>query len=102
MKIGQVFCIFLLLICTQSAYAAEETEGKKLTCEDLENLARSVMNSRQSGVSMSDMVKVAPEFKWMIIAAFEQPRFSTEENQTEASQDFANTIALACYKNTEN
>jgi hypothetical protein len=88
-----------------SAKADDTTEF----CKSVGEYSRSVMKNRQADVPMSDMMEVldrkhdAPEgvknvARKMIILAYEQPDFSTEENQKEAIAEFGNEAELACYQ----
>ncbi|NLR98689.1 hypothetical protein HGP17_17865 [Rhizobium sp. P38BS-XIX] len=74
-------------------------------CQQLGELAKGVMQNRQIGVNMSDMMKVAdsgrPEgsvLRNLVMMAYDTPQYSTEAMQSAAVQEFANQIQLTCYK----
>ena len=74
-----------------------------INCQEVGTLAAKVMEARQVNVSMSNMMKIAQDnnnslMKTMVIEAYEKPRFSTEEYQNNAIQDFRSFWELACYK----
>ena len=83
---------------------AEEAELD--VCDELNNLARSVMNARQSGMEMRQLIEVvrgneASEIAIeIIIRAYETPRFSVEKNKQNAIKDFQNEIYLQCIRET--
>jgi hypothetical protein len=80
---------------------------KTVNCEMIEKIATKVMDNRQSGVPLADMMKVvnnpnAGAFggvaKALTMLAYEQPRFNTKANQQKAIVDFANEAMLVCLK----
>ena len=83
---------------------AEEPELD--VCDELNNLARSVMNARQAGMEMRQLIEVvrgneASEVAIeIIIRAYEMPRFSVEKNKQNAIKDFQNEIYLQCIRET--
>ncbi|MBA4757399.1 MAG: hypothetical protein H2052_03735 [Sphingosinicella sp.] len=66
------------------------------------------MNARQQGVAMSEVLATIqtddPDLKsllrTLIVAAYEKPRFLTDENRENAVADFRNETELACWKGT--
>lgn len=100
-----IFSILLLNICLFH----NSPSYSNTLCEYLGDMANTVMNSRQEGAAMSDMMKhfynddTMPTLKDMhksiIISAYEIPRYSTNEMQHKATQDFRNIVELNCYKN---
>ena len=81
---------------------AEEPEGD--VCDQLNLLAESIMNARQSGVEMRELVRIFREGEMpdfiipIVIQAYEMPRFSVERNKKIAIQDFKNAIYLECIR----
>lgn len=76
-------------------------------CDQLGDLAKAIMSSRQSGVPMQEVMRIANKGKddelaravrEMIVAAYEKPRFSSESNRDGAKVDFQNEVYLACIK----
>ena len=79
-------------------------------CKSLGDLGSTFMKARQKGIPLSDLVKVFPESsdnytaevaRKLAIAAYEQPRYSTEENQLQVVSEFRDAIELACYKKAQ-
>ena len=74
--------------------------AKKTLCESIESVATVVMDNRQLGTKLSDMLKSATSdlVVAIIIEAYEEPRWSTKEHQESTVVDFANEVMLACVK----
>ncbi len=79
----------------------------QVNCEQVNRLAKSVMSARQSGVALSDMLKVldSPDIKTsgpltraVIMEAFEHPRYNTESVQQRTITEFASQHMLMCIK----
>ena len=112
MKIGLVVgCMVACCLTTQCVYAAD-------VCDSTATLARSIMQARQSGVDMPEMMAVADKQcngesgtnlkacaaaqrlqRTMIVAAYKTPMFSTREYRDREVSDFVNNWYLACYEN---
>jgi hypothetical protein len=76
-------------------------------CEMIESLARQVMSNRQSGVSLSSMMKVAETpkagamgavMRELTLLAYKEPQYSAAENKRKSANEFANQAALLCLK----
>jgi len=85
----------------------EATQEQKLEfCKSLSQMARSIMDARQSGVEMSQMVEMAMDndMKSVILPvvkmAYEESRYSTPGNQEKSIQDFGNLVYSTCIKET--
>ena len=79
----------------------------KLDCPIVGKSAENIMEARQLGMAMSELIERAHEqsltkYKATIMAAYERPRFDGEEYQQKAIDDFRNEMELACYKHNEN
>lgn len=71
------------------------------TCKDLGQLAESIMEARQSGVTLSRSMEVAEGSDFtqaLVLAAYQTPRFNTDEYQRESITDFRNAVELACFE----
>lgn len=76
-------------------------------CSSIEGLARTVMEARQRGVSMSQIMQLIQQTnpdaatlalaRRMVTDAFNEPRYSTREYQQRAATDYGNTWAAVCY-----
>ena len=88
------------------SFTAFAEEPQTDVCDELNNLARSVMNARQSGMEMRQLIEVvrgneASEVAIeIIIRAYEKPRYSVEKNKQNAIKDFQNEIYLQCIRET--
>ena len=78
-------------------------------CRRFARLAGSVMDARQSGADISEMLDHASEYaetnprivelnRVLVLTAFETPRFRTEKNQKRAISEFRNAMHLNCLK----
>ena len=64
------------------------------------------MTGRQNGVPLTKMMEVANSdneqandlTRKIILAAYEQPSYSTDEIKQRTITDFANDVALVCYQ----
>lgn len=91
----------------QGDYACGELIGK--------TFAKETMESRQSGVPISDIMKILEYmedpthelnrlspltdiYREMVIDAYARPRWNTKNNKQEAVENFINDWTLACYK----
>lgn len=73
-------------------------------CPKIGEVAETIMRGRQNGVAMSTMMNIAEDndvkglVQSLIKMAFETPRYSSQEYQLEAEQDFRAKIEGICYK----
>jgi len=81
-----------LMILSGSAGAAND-------CTYAAQVARAIMETRQSGVSIIKSMEIAKDseaVKAMVLMAYEKPRFSSDRYQAEAASDFETEIYLIC------
>ena len=100
-----VITLILVLIATPAI--AEERTWQE-SCQTTANLAEIVMTRRQEGVSIVEMVTIVKDMpigskereltESILINAYGQPKFSTEEYIEEAITDFKNEVYLECAK----
>mgnify|MGYP000040441913 FL=1 len=89
--------ITLALTLVATPLAAETKD----TCLSVGTLATSVMQARQAGVDLGRAMEIAGDsssIQAMVLMAYGEPRFSTDEYQQNAVADFANTWMLSCYE----
>ncbi|SDO71535.1 hypothetical protein SAMN04487957_110103 [Halomonas shengliensis] len=80
----------------------EPPKTKEGQCAVVSKLAREVMKARQTGTGISAMMAHSQGEDWikkMIIAAFDEPRFSSREYQQRITTEFSNTYYLRCLRN---
>ena len=96
----------------QKTQAEREAQAKKeanaVMCESFESLAGTIMSNRQMGVELSKMMNAtatlsaSPEveafFKRMVIEAYQEPAYGSEEYQAKAISEFKTKVAVECYK----
>ncbi|GAB3099823.1 hypothetical protein G8770_03680 [Aestuariicella hydrocarbonica] len=92
------------LICAISLpTAAIAADDWKTTCKMVESTATTIMKARQNGAALSNLMEIADDSKFIeqvAIMAYDQPQYSTPENQKNAVSKFANELYLACIKET--
>lgn len=77
-------------------------------CANVARAAEAVMQARQNGTAMQTVLEKLNDtqftaegkegFRAMIMMAYEQPRFNTEENKQNAINDFRDKVQLVCMK----
>ena len=92
----------LLLVLTVSAPAQAQTYEQEI-CSAISRLARAVMQKRQAGATMAEMMAgkaESPEFQelgeTLIVAAFDEPVAGTEEAKQKAVNAFECASFEAC------
>lgn len=101
MKIKLLSSIIGLTMMISPVQAQEQ---RHQLCPSMGRLADSIMKGRQEGLAMSDMMGLAGEsevsslVRKMVIMAFEEPRYHSEEGKLRATQDFRAKIETICYK----
>jgi hypothetical protein len=93
---------------TQAAEPASTPESKKSfwreRCKDYSELAVTIMGAHQSGVAMSDAIRVADGnavIEKLVEAAYDKPRYSSERMKREVAHEFRDEIYKACNKATK-
>lgn len=78
-------------------------------CDELSKMAGRIMDSRQSGVPINDMLSVLDEHggnassilrRWTI-EAYKEPLYSTDENKRIAITEFQNEAMILCIEASE-
>jgi hypothetical protein len=97
----------MLLLTTSPVYADILTQN----CTAIGELARSIMEKRQSGTDMSVMMSVVDKLdekdpikdvgRAMVIEAYEAPLFNGDEFKQRTISEFANKIQVSCYKTAQ-
>jgi len=84
-----------------AAIALTATQASADPCVEIGTLAEVMMKHRQAGTSISTLMAKTEGndlFVEMLIAAYDQPRFSTTEYQQREIEDFRNTWEIGCYQ----
>lgn len=87
--------------CIAAPVYAEEPLTRDDFCEAVADFAGSIMAARQGGVPLGaslEMVDgtIVPNIREMVIAAYDTPRYSSDEIRAEVILDFSNDIHLQC------
>jgi hypothetical protein len=92
----------LLVVVFATAAQAQLTPQAKEYCESVSGLAYSIMSNRQSGVAMSEVLKVDKDddkvFQHMVLEAYKSPRYVTPEVQMQSKEDFRDKWHLRCVR----
>lgn len=91
----------LILVSALLSFNAQANDDDFKKCKDIEGVAGLIMEMRQKGTPMSDMIKAAngdPLGKVLIIEAYDRPKYSTDQNKKDAVQRFKNIIFGTCIK----
>lgn len=90
-----------LLLITALLIPSLALANEKASCEQMESLARSIMDARQSGIPLKkvmDIMKLDKAARAMTIYAYETPAYQVKENQQRKTDEFANEFYLECLK----
>jgi hypothetical protein len=96
----------LSIITVSLTLLASPITAEEMDCKAWHGLAETIMGARQEGVALPKMMETANSgvpavdeaAKKLLLMAYEQPHYSTPENQKRAIEDFANQVSLECYK----
>ncbi|OLP56798.1 hypothetical protein BJF92_12050 [Rhizobium rhizosphaerae] len=103
------FICACVLIMLSALTGAQTARAEKDMCEVVGQIAEAIMQRRQNGSSLQSSLelvrKVGPEgtakvFEALVIAAYERPMFSTDDNKKSAVGEFRDDSQLACIKGT--
>ena len=73
--------------------------AKPASCEQIAELAKSIMTARQKGVSMVEMMGEDGSLTEVIVVdAYEEGRYRVEANQQRRIADFRDEWFMVCYK----
>ena len=98
-----IMCGLVLMLMLTTNANADDDDWQEI-CQGWGTLAEAVMDGRQAGVSMQDMIDAVITEDTdslildLVIEAYESPRYSVPENQRREIQDFKNKWYLGCVK----
>ncbi|MBN9450468.1 MAG: hypothetical protein J0I42_00835 [Bosea sp.] len=97
-----LLAVALLALLPVTAHAQTKKPTPEQLCELAGTWAAVVMQARQNGHPVSSVLQTmgnAPGgSRQLVIAAYEEPRYSTVQMQQKAKQDFQNAVELDCFK----
>jgi len=97
MKALTALALAILMALSTTALAEEE----KASCEQIASIAKTIMTSRQGGVSMVSVMGVARDselLQKMTVDAYEQGRYFSKEIQERQIQNFHDKWYMWCFK----
>ena len=77
------------------------TSAQADQCQDAGDLAEAVMTARQNGAPISQLMEIANGQEIivkMVLMAYGEPRYSTDQFQSLAIEDFRNLWEVGCYQ----
>lgn len=94
---SKIIAITLMLIVSTHTTAQDLSDDD---CNSIESIARQLMQHRQSGTNLKDIMSV---FEWeaartIVLDAYGSPRYSLKKNQDKEVDEFANKWYLSCLK----
>ncbi|NLS13019.1 hypothetical protein HGP28_08975 [Vibrio sp. SM6] len=99
----KMILVGVLSALSSASNAAEVTQAD--VCRELGDLSVKIMTARQNGIPLSTMLEalnddtaVANHMKQVIIEAYKQPRYSTDEMRARTIEDFRNDVELECFQ----
>ena len=78
------------------------SEERKETCKGVSGVAMKIMEARQAGVPVSDLLdklQQAGNDQWvyeLVKLAYREPGYSTEQNKKKAITEFGNSAFISC------
>ena len=98
---------FIIAVNTNTVNAEEKAQWRDL-CAEVSEIAETIMERRQEGVSMQKMMDIIAYgtgskgatniTETLIMKAYEIPRYRVKDNRERAVQEFKNRWYLACVK----
>jgi DNA helicase IV len=90
-----------LLATAALVLGASTAQAEPASCATIGEIAQVIMENRQMGIAMSDMMAIAEGnafIEGIVLEAYRSPRFSVPANQAESAMDFRTTFELMCYE----
>lgn len=99
----KIYIALATILIAGAAYAQKGDKPKGDACKNLGEIAAGIMNYRQSGKPLHEMMERATStnnqlLKSIVIEAYERPIFPDAEGRTRTIADFRNDVELVCYK----
>lgn len=96
------YAITLIAALAASQLYADDTPTKEGWCSKIAVMAESMMDARQSGVSLQTVLDVVeehmPSARDLAILAWDEPRYNTPEFQERVIGDFRDRAHLECLR----
>lgn len=95
------FLLLILVLFLISFKSYSEEKINKTVCEEIADLATSIMDARQAGVDIIQMMQLAEGNKaveFMIKEAYKQPEYTNKEFKNRAIKEFKENMYLLCLK----
>lgn len=92
--------LIALMMIVASFNAMAIREDVKQACKTVSGVSKSIMQLRQAGTPMSEVLEKLPSdyFHSLVIEAYEKPLWSTEKNKRQEILNFEDAAFLKCVK----
>jgi hypothetical protein len=89
------------LLATATTAQAEESKGE--LCLAIESQASKIMEVRQKGVSLKDVLELSQDdyFRGVAILAYKSPRYNGDAYKQRAITEFANKAYINCLESSQ-
>jgi hypothetical protein len=77
------------------------SQAAKISCEQIEVTARTIMDARQAGVPLKSVMKIVKDsdaMKQVAIQAYDSSKYETDSYKKSAVEKFANKYYVSCLK----
>lgn len=88
-----------LAVALSFTTAQAETKSNEDVCQSVSELAEMIMDIRQMGGSAQELMEINgshPLARSLVLEAFAEPAYNTEEYQKKASREFKSKTYLEC------
>jgi len=100
-----IAAVVMVIACLAASATQAQTPETLKVCKDVSHMARDIMEVRQKGAPMSEMMELTAAGdlldginKILVVRAYDVPQFQTEPSRLRAVQEFENDSYLRCYK----
>lgn len=101
------FFLTVAFVAIGSPSFSETAAARTEVCDAVSGIATDIMASRQAGKFAPDVIQslegsehqnLSPIFTDLVVAAYSEPRFSSEDYKADAISDFAGAAWVECIK----
>lgn len=98
---AKIFSAFVFVMLSMQAFANNEQQEKDVYCKEVYNTSMTIMNMRQNGTPMPQMIEWADGGTlalWMVETAFETPLYASKAFKENAVAEYSEMVYKACRK----
>lgn len=93
--------VLALALSALLTLTAQAEEKPKHVCESIGDLAEVIMQKRQGGADLTEILGLAGDnaaIRGMVLSAYEEANYNSQQYKNKAIRDFKERFVLACYK----